>query len=216
MMWTERTVTRDGTRLTCRDEDSHHPGSATPVVLLHGLAGHAGEWDAAAAHRAPHHRVVAVDQRGHGAGERRPADVSRAAARGRLVPALRAPGDGRGHHRGGARCWHPRLVAAVARGPVSHPAGHRGEGHRPARGVHPDARRGPRGRPVHGDDGGLRPGGRTRRPPGPARRRALPAVCVPHGVPDRTRSGGSSRPAPRPRLPCRRDHRDHRDRPRIP
>ncbi|WP_328304707.1 alpha/beta hydrolase (plasmid) [Streptomyces sp. NBC_00435] len=84
MTWTERTVTRGGVRLTCRDwhspsPDTPHPASATPVVLLHGLAGHAGEWDAAAAHLAPRHRVVAVDQRGHGASERLPADVSRAA-----------------------------------------------------------------------------------------------------------------------------------------
>ncbi|MFI5867638.1 alpha/beta fold hydrolase [Streptomyces sp. NPDC051546] len=79
MMWTERTVTRAGVRLTCRDWNPHHPASTPPVVLLHGLAGHAGEWDAAAAHLAPHHRVVAVDQRGHGASDRRPADVSRAA-----------------------------------------------------------------------------------------------------------------------------------------
>ncbi|MFD9304265.1 alpha/beta fold hydrolase [Streptomyces sp. NPDC060048] len=90
MLWTERTVTRAGVRLTCRDwnSDRSRPGagpdsgpasSATPVVLLHGLAGHAGEWDAAAAHLARHHRVVAVDQRGHGGSERRPADVSRAA-----------------------------------------------------------------------------------------------------------------------------------------
>lgn len=103
MMWTERTVTRSGVRLVCRDWDRTPSATATgsgsgsgggggsgsgggsgrdtgtPVVLLHGLAGHAGEWDAAAAHLAPHHRVVAVDQRGHGASERRPADVSRTA-----------------------------------------------------------------------------------------------------------------------------------------
>jgi pimeloyl-ACP methyl ester carboxylesterase len=47
------------------------------MVLLHGLAGHAGEWDATAARLSPAHRVVAVDQRGHGASERLPADVSR-------------------------------------------------------------------------------------------------------------------------------------------
>ncbi|MEV0991159.1 alpha/beta hydrolase [Streptomyces sp. NPDC049949] len=77
MTWTERIVTspRDDVRLSCRDWG----GTGVPVVLLHGLAGHAGEWDAAAEHLAPHHRVVAVDQRGHGASERRPADVSRAA-----------------------------------------------------------------------------------------------------------------------------------------
>ncbi|WP_331723543.1 alpha/beta hydrolase (plasmid) [Streptomyces sp. NBC_00868] len=75
MMWTERTVTRDDVRLNCLDSG----GPGTPVVLLHGLAGHAGEWDALAAALAPGRRVVAVDQRGHGASERRPADVSRAA-----------------------------------------------------------------------------------------------------------------------------------------
>ncbi|WP_405463053.1 alpha/beta hydrolase [Streptomyces jietaisiensis] len=75
MTWTERTVLRDGVRLVCRDWG----GSGAAVVLLHGLAGHAGEWDATAARLSTTHRVVAVDQRGHGASERLPADVSRAA-----------------------------------------------------------------------------------------------------------------------------------------
>ncbi|GGQ24698.1 alpha/beta fold hydrolase [Streptomyces griseomycini] len=75
MTWTENTVERDGVRLSCRDWG----GSGPPVVLLHGLAGHAGEWDALARDLSPSHRVVAVDQRGHGASERRPRDVSRAA-----------------------------------------------------------------------------------------------------------------------------------------
>ncbi|GHE42780.1 alpha/beta fold hydrolase [Streptomyces vinaceus] len=77
MTWTERVITSpaDGVRLSCRDRG----GAGVPVLFLHGLAGHAGEWDAAARHLAPHHRVVTVDQRGHGASERRPADVSRAA-----------------------------------------------------------------------------------------------------------------------------------------
>jgi pimeloyl-ACP methyl ester carboxylesterase len=46
------------------------------VLLLHGLAGHAGEWDATAAHLAGRHRVLCPDQRGHGRSDRRPADVS--------------------------------------------------------------------------------------------------------------------------------------------
>ncbi|MEV5988585.1 alpha/beta hydrolase [Streptomyces sp. NPDC052051] len=75
MTWTERTVMRDGVRLSCRDWG----GSGPPVVLLHGLAGHVGEWDVVARELRARHRVVAVDQRGHGASERRPADVSRAA-----------------------------------------------------------------------------------------------------------------------------------------
>ncbi|MGW5637463.1 alpha/beta fold hydrolase [Streptomyces sp. NPDC003832] len=75
MTWTERAVVRDGVRLVCRDWG----GPGQPVVLLHGLAGHVGEWDATARHLGPRYRVVAVDQRGHGASERLPKDVSRAA-----------------------------------------------------------------------------------------------------------------------------------------
>ncbi|MFJ3505708.1 MULTISPECIES: alpha/beta fold hydrolase [unclassified Streptomyces] len=73
--WSERTVEGKGARLSCRDWG----GSGPPVVLLHGLAGHAGEWDALAQALSPGYRVVAVDQRGHGASERRPHEVSRAA-----------------------------------------------------------------------------------------------------------------------------------------
>ena len=70
-----RTVVRDGVRLVCHDLGGPEP----PVLLLHGLAGHHGEWDALVRWMAPGHRVIAMDQRGHGASERRPADVSRAA-----------------------------------------------------------------------------------------------------------------------------------------
>lgn len=75
MTWSERTVVRENVRISCRDWG----GSGAPVVLLHGLAGHVGEWDSIAQDLSPRYRVVAVDQRGHGASERRPADVSRAA-----------------------------------------------------------------------------------------------------------------------------------------
>ncbi|MFF9011166.1 alpha/beta fold hydrolase [Streptomyces goshikiensis] len=75
MTWTDRTVVREGVRISCRDWG----GSGPPVVLLHGLAGHAGEWDTLARNLSRHYRIVAVDQRGHGASERRPGDVSRAA-----------------------------------------------------------------------------------------------------------------------------------------
>ncbi len=72
-MW--RTTSRKGVHLACLD----HGGDGPPVVLVHGLAGHAGEWDGTAAWLAASHRVVAPDARGHGRSERRPGDVSRAA-----------------------------------------------------------------------------------------------------------------------------------------
>lgn len=78
MTWSERVVVRDGVRLVCRDWG----GPGQPVLLLHGLAGHAGEWDVLArllGGSGPGRRIVAVDQRGHGAAERCPEDVSRAA-----------------------------------------------------------------------------------------------------------------------------------------
>jgi pimeloyl-ACP methyl ester carboxylesterase len=57
------------------------PAAGTPstLLLLHGLAGHSGEWDATACLLTGRHRVVAVDQRGQGASERRPRDMSRSA-----------------------------------------------------------------------------------------------------------------------------------------
>ncbi|GHA74634.1 hypothetical protein GCM10010345_91350 [Streptomyces canarius] len=69
-------VVREGVRLSCRDWGG---GPGRPIVLLHGLAGHAGEWDVLARRLSSRYRVVAVDQRGHGASERHPQDVSRAA-----------------------------------------------------------------------------------------------------------------------------------------
>ncbi len=46
------------------------------MVLLHGLAGHAREWDSTAGWLAESHRVVALEARGHGRSERTPADVT--------------------------------------------------------------------------------------------------------------------------------------------
>lgn len=66
---------RDGTRLCCAD----YGGDGTPVVLLHGLAGHAREWDSTAEWLTHTHRVVAIEARGHGRSERVPADRSPAA-----------------------------------------------------------------------------------------------------------------------------------------
>ncbi|MGQ4361259.1 alpha/beta fold hydrolase [Streptomyces sp. SAS_272] len=89
-------TTPDGTTLAYADEK---PPAATvpdpsltsdaadaavprpPVLLLHGLAGHLGEWDDLSARLlADGHRVVRHDARGHGASTRAPADMTRAAA----------------------------------------------------------------------------------------------------------------------------------------
>lgn len=69
------TFVRDGVALACVD----FGGRGDAVVLLHGAAGSGDEWAETASWLRQSHRVLAPDQRGHGASERRPADVSRAA-----------------------------------------------------------------------------------------------------------------------------------------
>ncbi|MBM7054121.1 alpha/beta hydrolase [Streptomyces sp. RHZ10] len=64
----------DPVRLFCTD----HGGDGPPLLLLHGLAGHCGEWEALAARFAATHRVIAFDARGSGRSTRRPGDVTRA------------------------------------------------------------------------------------------------------------------------------------------
>jgi pimeloyl-ACP methyl ester carboxylesterase len=66
-------LNRDGVRLACRD----FGGDGQPVLLLHGLAGHADEWAQTASWLTTRCRVVALDARGHGHSERVPGDVSR-------------------------------------------------------------------------------------------------------------------------------------------
>ena len=46
--------------------------SAPPVVLLHGITGHARTWDALARDLSTDFRVIALDQRGHGDSDRAP------------------------------------------------------------------------------------------------------------------------------------------------
>ena len=64
-----------GVRLCCAD----FGGTGPAVVLLHGLAGSAGEWSETAGWLSRSHRVVAPEQRGHGRSERHPGDMSRSA-----------------------------------------------------------------------------------------------------------------------------------------
>ncbi len=72
-VWHERT--REGVPLACAD----FGGAGGSVLLLHGLAGHAGEWTETASWLSAANRVLAPDQRGHGKSQRRPADLSRQA-----------------------------------------------------------------------------------------------------------------------------------------
>ncbi|MGW2387773.1 alpha/beta fold hydrolase [Streptomyces sp. NPDC001658] len=74
-------TTPDGTRIAYRDRPPPHPHPAPhPVLLLHGLAGHQGEFDDLASRlHAAGHRVVSYDARGHGASTLRPPTVTRAA-----------------------------------------------------------------------------------------------------------------------------------------
>ncbi|GLW45347.1 hypothetical protein Stsp02_10090 [Streptomyces sp. NBRC 14336] len=69
-----RLLTPDGTEIAYEDHEAPGP----PVLLLHGLAGHQGEWDDLTARlQSDGHRVVTYDARGHGASTRRPRSVSR-------------------------------------------------------------------------------------------------------------------------------------------
>jgi pimeloyl-ACP methyl ester carboxylesterase len=68
-------VTGRDVRLEALDFGGEGPG----VLLLHGLAGTALEWEGTATWLMKMHRVVALNQRGHGQSERRPVDVTPAA-----------------------------------------------------------------------------------------------------------------------------------------
>jgi pimeloyl-ACP methyl ester carboxylesterase len=75
MPFIERTAKVNGITLHYLDWGlDRGPADAPPVVLLHGITGHARVWDHLAERLAPRHRVVALDQRGHGDSDPAPDD----------------------------------------------------------------------------------------------------------------------------------------------
>ncbi|WP_319059163.1 alpha/beta fold hydrolase, partial [Streptomyces europaeiscabiei] len=103
-------TTPDAIRLAYRDHDPGQGSGRTPrheggrtrtarqapartLLLLHGLAGHLGEWDELLPPLlAQGHRVVTYDARGHGASTGCPADMSRAACVRDTVTVIRELG----------------------------------------------------------------------------------------------------------------------------
>ncbi|WP_033325875.1 alpha/beta fold hydrolase [Streptomyces yerevanensis] len=70
----------DGTRIAYSDTQGQGGSSPSPpLLLLHGLAGHMGEWDDMTTRlQRDGQRVVRYDARGHAASTRRPRDMTRA------------------------------------------------------------------------------------------------------------------------------------------
>src|SRR4030095_11311633 len=60
---TDRTITLQGRRYHYTEWGA---SAAFPVVMLHGITGHARTWDDEARLLAARYRVLALDQRGHG------------------------------------------------------------------------------------------------------------------------------------------------------
>jgi pimeloyl-ACP methyl ester carboxylesterase len=114
--WLE--VEHNGVRLASLD----YGGTGPSVLMLHGLAGHSGEWAEAAAMLRGDFRIVALDQRGHGRSEREPGDVSRQAFVADVAAVVEelglAPVVLMGQSMGGntaflAAAAHPELVKSV-------------------------------------------------------------------------------------------------------
>jgi pimeloyl-ACP methyl ester carboxylesterase len=82
-----------------------------PVVLLHGLAGAAQELAPTAEALLDRHRVLALDQRGHGHSARRPADLSRRAFVDDVIAVLDEPAILVGQSMGA----HTAMLVAAAR-----------------------------------------------------------------------------------------------------
>ncbi|HKZ12341.1 MAG TPA: alpha/beta hydrolase [Solirubrobacterales bacterium] len=79
-----QTLTRAGTDLALWDFGGEGPAA----LLVHGLAGHAGEWAETATWLRETRHVFALDLRGHGHSEPRPTDVSPKALRDDVCFAL--------------------------------------------------------------------------------------------------------------------------------
>jgi pimeloyl-ACP methyl ester carboxylesterase len=114
--WIE--VAGSGVRLACWD----FGGRGRAVLMVHGLAGHSGEWTETAAALGTEFRIIAFDQRGHGRSERRPGDVSRRAFVADVVAVIEelslAPAVLVGQSMGGGTAFlaaaaHPELVDSL-------------------------------------------------------------------------------------------------------
>jgi pimeloyl-ACP methyl ester carboxylesterase len=112
----DRTATRrtlpadDGTTISYLDL----PGPGRPVVLLHGLAGSSAEL-VPTAEALPEHRVLVIDQRGHGRSTRRPGDLSRAAFVRDVVTLLERETDRPAALVGQSMGAHTAMLVAAAR-----------------------------------------------------------------------------------------------------
>jgi pimeloyl-ACP methyl ester carboxylesterase len=97
-------------------------GQGPAVLLLHGLVGHAEEWQETASWLAHTHAVFGIDLRGHGRSERTPEDVSISAHVSDVVAAANHIGSPVvlvGHSVSGiigvaAAAARPHLVSALA------------------------------------------------------------------------------------------------------
>ena len=85
MSFLERSVRVNGVTLHYLDWG---PAGAPPVVLLHGITGHARVWDHLAERLVPGRRVLALDQRGHGDSDPAPDDDYRVSTMGDDVAAF--------------------------------------------------------------------------------------------------------------------------------
>ncbi|MFC6703721.1 alpha/beta fold hydrolase [Flexivirga alba] len=84
-----------------------------PVILLHGLAGTAQEWSATLRALGDTHRIVALEQRGHGHSTRMPQDVTRAAYVADVVALIEQLGGGPATLVGQSMGGHTAMLVAA-------------------------------------------------------------------------------------------------------